>query len=219
MFGIKKKKKRDTDSSIGEACRTTDAYSIMQGAEEAESYIVFVDETGFMLDPLVRRTWAPRGKTPVVRVTTPHERISVIGAMTIRRSPVRFGFHFHLLPDNSNFQGHSVATFLDDLRQRLRGPITLIWDEIRIHSAGPVKKYLSKHPSIEVEELPPYAPELNPLDYVWSYVKYARLANYCPHDLFELHKTIMAELIRVKKNPHLLRSLFSGTGLTLDGLE
>jgi transposase len=60
-----------------------------------------------------------------------------------------------------------------------------------------VKNYLSKNP-IEVEELPPYAPELNPVDYVWSYVKYARLANYCPHNLFELRKTIMVELTRVK---------------------
>ncbi len=172
-----------------------------------------------MLGPLVRRTWAPRGQTPVIRVTTPHERISVIGAMTIRRSPVRFGFHFNLLPDNLNFEGHSVAAFLDDLRHRLRGPITLIWDEIRIHSAGPAKNYLSRHPSIEVEELPPYAPELNPVNYVWSYVKYARLANYCPHDLFELRMTITAQLTGVKKNQCLLRSLFSGTGLTLDGLE
>ncbi len=87
----------------------------MQKAEEKESYIVFVDETGFMLDQLVRRTWAPRGQTPVIRVTAPHERISAIGAMTIRRSPVRFGFYFNLLPDNLNFQGHSVAAFLDNL--------------------------------------------------------------------------------------------------------
>lgn len=191
----------------------------MQKAEEKESYIVFVDETGFMLDPLVRRTWAPRGQTPVIRVTAPHERISAIGAMTIRRSPVRFGFHFHLLPDNWNFQGRSVAAFLNDLRHRLRGPITLVWDQIRIHSAEPVKKYLSRHPGIEVEELPPYAPELNPVDFVWSYVKCARLGNYCPHDLIELRNTVMAELTRVKKSPRLLRSLFSGTGLTLDGLE
>jgi len=172
-----------------------------------------------MLGPLVRRTWAPRGKTPVIRVTTPHERISGIGAMTIRRSPLRFGFHFQLLPDNMNFEGHSTAAFLYRLRQRLRGPITLIWDQIRIHSATPVKEFLSKNPSIEVVEFPPYAPELNPVDYVWSYVKHARLANYCPHDLFELRKTISEELTNVKRHPRLLRSLFSGTGLTLDGLE
>ncbi len=187
--------------------------------EGEESYIVFVDETGFMLGPLVRKTWAPRGKTPVVRVTTPHERISGIGAMTIRRVPVRFGFHFHLLPDNLNFQGHSIAAFLAQLRQRLRGAITVIWDEIPIHSAGPVKEFLSKHPNMEVVEFPPYAPELNPVHYVWSYVKYARLANHCPNDLIELRNTVVAELTRVKKSPRLLRSLFSGCGLTLDGLE
>ncbi|HKZ41185.1 MAG TPA: IS630 family transposase [Candidatus Hodarchaeales archaeon] len=191
----------------------------MQRAEEEESYIVFIDETGFMLGPLVRRTWAPRGQTPVIRVTTPHERISGIGAMTIRRSPSRFGFHFHLLPDNLNFQGHSTVAFLSHLRQRIRGPITIIWDEISIHSAAPVKEFLSMNPSIEVIELPPYAPELNPVDYVWAYVKHARLANYCPKNLFELRKTITEELTNVKKHPRLLRSLFSGTGLTLDGLE
>ena len=199
--------------------RTTDAYSVMQKAEGEESYIVFVDETGFMLDPLVRKTWAPRGKTPVVRVITPHERISGIGAMTIRRVPVRFGFHFHLLPDNLNFQGHSVAAFLAHLRQRLRGAITVIWDEIRIHSASPVKQFLSMHPNMEVVEFPPYAPELNPVHYVWSYVKYARLANFCPHDLIQLRNTVVAELTRVKRSSRLLRSLFSGSGLNLDGLE
>jgi transposase len=74
------------------------------------------------------------------------------------------------------------------------------------------------NPSIEIVELPPYAPELNPVDYVWSYVKYARLSNFCPYDLFELRKAVTEELTNVKKHPRLLRALFSGTGLTLDGL-
>jgi putative transposase len=184
-----------------------------------ESYIVFIDETGFMFAPLVRKTWAPRGKTPVVRVTTPHERISAIGAMTIRRVPIRFGFEFHLLGDNLNFKGHSVVSFLTYLRRTLRGGITVIWDEISIHRAGPVKEFIAKNMDVGIFELPPYAPELNPLDYVWSYVKYSRLANYCPQNLLELREAITVELTAVKKNPCLLRSLFSGTGLTLDGLR
>jgi transposase len=184
-----------------------------------ESYIVFIDEAGFMLDPLVRKTWAPRGKTPVIRVTTPHERISVIGAMTLRRSPVRFGFHFHLLPDNMNFHGNSVAAFLTHLRATLHGPVTVLWDEIRIHSSFPVRDFLLSHPDVEIVQFPPYAPELNPVDYVWSYVKYARLSNYCPKDSIELRETVFNELSRVKRSPRLLRSLFSGTGLSLDGLE
>jgi transposase len=186
---------------------------------ENESYIVFVDEAGFMLDPLVRKTWAPRGKTPVIRVTTPHERISAIGAITIRRSPVRFGFHFHLLPDNMNFQEQSVTAFLSQLRATLHGPITIVWDEIRIHRSFPVQNILSAHADMEVVEFPPYAPELNPVDYVWSYVKYSRLGNYCPNDSIELRETVARELTRLKRCPRLLRSFFSGTGLTLNSLE
>ncbi|MBN1817278.1 MAG: IS630 family transposase [Sedimentisphaerales bacterium] len=179
---------------------------------------MFIDETGFMLEPLVRRTWAPRGKTPVVRVTSPHERISAIGAMTLRRVPIRFGFEFYLLRDNLNFKGYSVASFLTYLRRTLRGEITIVWDQINIHKAARVKEFISQHTDVEVFEFPPYAPELNPVDYVWSYVKYSRLANYCPQNLLELRETITAELTAVKMNPRLLRSLFSRTGLGLDGL-
>lgn len=178
--------------------------------------MVFIDETGFMLGPLVRRTWAPKGQTPVIKITSPHERISAIGAMTIRRYPIRFGFQFHLLANNANFKGGSVATFVRNVGKRLHAPITVIWDECAIHWAWPMKKLLEVNPSIEVEALPPYAPELNPVDYVWSYVKYGRLANYCPTNLAELRQSVIAELTLVAKQPALLRSLFSGTGLTLD---
>jgi putative transposase len=179
-------------------------------------YIVFIDETGFMLGPLVRRTWAPRGQTPIIRVSSPHERISVIGAMTIRRESNQFGFQFHLLSDNANFIGRSVATFVRKVGKQLHAPMTVIWDECRIHWAWPMKKLLEANPSIRVEPLPPYAPELNPVDFVWSYVKYSRLANYCPHNLAELRTKVTTELSKVAKQPKLLRSLFSHTGLTFD---
>ncbi len=181
-----------------------------------QSYIVFVDESGFMLNPLVRRTLAPRRQTPTIRVSEPHDRISVIGAMTIRLKPKRFGFLFHLSPDNANFHGNSVAKFLAHLHNKLDGHITVLWDPIRIHSAEPVNTYLAVHQAITIELLPPYAPELNPVDHIWSYVKYNRLANYCPLNLAELRKRIIAELSRVQKMPDLLESLFSHTGLTLE---
>lgn len=169
-----------------------------------------------MLGPVLRRTWAPRGKTPVIKVTKPHERISVIGAMTLQREPIHFGFYFHLLEDNANFNGKSIATFVAQVRKLLHGPITLLWDEYCIHRARPVTGYLRKNRSIEVEEFPPYAPELNPVDYVWSYVKYGRMANYCPQDLTELRQRVTEELSSVAEQPHLLRALFSRTGLALE---
>ena len=71
-------------------------------------YIVFIDEAGFMLEPLVRKTWSPRGHTPILKVSeNRHDRISVIGAMTIKMvEPKQFGFIFHLSPDNTNFRGY-----------------------------------------------------------------------------------------------------------------
>jgi len=182
-----------------------------------DSYIVFIDEAGFMMEPLVRHTWAPRGHTPVLRISDePHGRISVIGAMTIRLEPREFGFLFHLSPDNVNFRGHAVAKFLAHLQNKLNGHVTLVWDSIRIHRADPVKQYLARHPTMIAEILPPYAPELNPVDNIWSYVKYNRLANFYPHDLTELRKHVKAELFRIQKMPDLLQSLFLHTGLTLD---
>jgi hypothetical protein len=85
--------------------------------------------------------------------------------MTIRRHPIRFGFQFRLLADNANYKGRSVAAFVRNVGQQLHAPITVIWDERHIDWAWPVKKLLEENPSIEVEALPPYALELNPVDY------------------------------------------------------
>ena len=181
------------------------------------SCIVFIDEAGFMLEPLTRRTWSQRGYTPVLKVSeNRHDRISVIGALTINMKTKLFGFLFHLSQDNTNFRGHSVVPFLDHLCATLNGRIHLVWDSIKIHTAEPVNIFLALHPSIKVFFFPPYAPELNPVDNVWGYIKYNRLANFCPYDLVELRKHIRAELFRIQKRPDLLESLFRHTGLNLD---
>jgi transposase len=138
--------------------------------------------------------------------------------MVLQRRPIRFTFHFHLLDDNVNCKGESVASFVKRVRETLNGPITVLWDDYCIHRAKPVKDYVERIGSIEIEEFPPYAPELNPVDYVWSYIKYGRLANFCPKGLSELREAVTKELVSVAEQPRLLRALFSRTGLSLDGL-
>ena len=179
-------------------------------------YIVFIDEAGFMLEPVVRRTWAPRGQTPILRINRPHDRISVIGAITIRRQDQVFAFHYQLSADNTNFRGPTVAKFVDELSNTLKEPMTLIWDEIPIHWGGVMKQYLAEHPSVDANAFPPYAPELNPVDLVWAYVKHGRLANYCPYDLKELRMTLKKEFTRLQHRPDLLKSFLAHTGLSLD---
>jgi transposase len=179
-------------------------------------YIVFVDETGFMMGPTVRRSWAPRGKTPILKITDPHGKISAIGAMALQREPDQFSFYFHLLADNTNFKGPSVAEFVKSLHRRLDGPFTLVWDDYCIHRARPVRDLIEATPTIQVVEFPPYAPELNPVDHVWSYVKYGRMANYCPGHLAELRQRVTEELTLVSQQPLLLKALFCRANLPLD---
>src|SRR5438094_3758524 len=157
--------------------------SILHRAGKRHAYIVFVDESGFMLAPLRRRTWAPRGCTPIIKISEPHGRISVIGAITISPQRRHFSFYFQLSADNINLRGDSVMKFIEKVRHKVRGPITLLWDQIPIHRAKPVTDYFARHRRLVVEAFPPYAPELNPVDNVWSYVKYNRLPNYTPRNL------------------------------------
>src|SRR5262249_25965201 len=74
---------------------------ILNEARSRNAHLAFVDETGFMLSPLVRRTFAPRGKTPVNRVADPHPRISVIGAITVDPRCKRVGMLYNMLGDNT----------------------------------------------------------------------------------------------------------------------
>ena len=172
-----------------------------------------------MLGPTVRRTWAPRGCTPVIKVADPHGRISVIGALRLAPKWRRFSFYFQLSQDNANFHGGSVAAFVKALYSRIQCPMTVLWDEIRVHRAKPVRDYLAKHRRIVIEEFPPYAPELNPVDYVWAYVKYQRLPNYTPPNLSELRQRITVEFTRLQRRPDLLQSFYKHTGLGCDPVE
>jgi hypothetical protein len=72
---------------------------ILSEAVRRAAHLAFVDETGFMLNPTVRRTYAPRGKTPAVRVADPHARLSVIGAITVDPKRERVGLVYNLLGD------------------------------------------------------------------------------------------------------------------------
>ena len=143
----------------------------------------------------------------------------LFGAISISPQYRRYCFYFHLLAGNANFRGPSLVAFLNDLRRKLPGPITLLWDEIPIHRARAVRSFLHQHRTMVAEEFPPYAPELNPVDYVWGYVKYSRLANYAPRNLDVIRHKITSEFRRLQKRPDLLRSFFKHTGLSLTPVE
>ncbi|MEQ1933858.1 MAG: IS630 family transposase [Fimbriimonadaceae bacterium] len=188
---------------------------ILREATQKGAYIAFVDEAGFMLMPTLRRTFSPRGVRPVVKTSEPHGRISTACAITI--SPVNKHAHLfaQMLPDDTNYNGHSIARFVDLLCERLDAPVVLVWDSIPIHSAKPVKSMLRRRKNLTLRMFPKYAPELNPADKVWGYIKYGRLANYTPMDLEELRESVKSEMLALKRRPKLLHSFIQRAGLDI----
>lgn len=188
---------------------------ILKAAAERDAHIVFVDEAGYMLEPVVRRTFAPCGKTPIHRIADPHGRISVIGAIVVNPDRESVRFNYEMLEDNTNYRGQSVARFLRALRSDIAGPLTLIWDKIPIHRGEPVQKLIEETDLVS-EPFPLHAPELDPVDRVWGYVKYNRIPNFAPPDLGVLRSTLTVEFDRVASKPDLLWSLIRSTGLPLE---
>ena len=178
--------------------------------------MVFLDESGFQMTPVVRRTYAPGGKTPIVEAFFRKGKISAISAVTVSPVRKRCGLSFQLLPDDTNAHGEETVAFLAQLRKRLRGPMTILWDRSKIHQrSGVVKKYLAKHPEIVTEDFPGYAPEANPAEGVWGYTKYHRLPNYAPEDTGELRSRLWSEWSSLRRRPDLLASFIRHAGIPL----
>lgn len=176
---------------------------------------MFLDESGFMLTPVVRRTLAPRGQTPVLPCWDRRDRISAISCVTLSPAYQMPGLYFELLPDDTNVTGAHVVSFLRALKRSLRR-FTVVWDKSRTHGRSrAVRAYLARHPEIVAEDFPGYAPELNPDEGVWGHTKYARLANFAAADTGELRARVSAELTWLKEHPSALYSFIDHTNLPL----
>lgn len=166
-----------------------------------------------MLQPIVRRTWAPRGQTPVLRAWHRHERISAVSALTVSPQRRRVGVYFHL--QRKNLHWPDLLRFLRQLRRRLPGKIILVLDKWSVHRAA-ISRLLKQHgATVHVEWLPSYAPELNPVEQVWNNSKYADLANYTPDQIEELATSVRTVFKTKRGNQSLLRSFFRKAQLKL----
>jgi transposase len=189
---------------------------IIRRARRRRAHLVFLDESGFMLTPTVRRTLAPRGKTPSLKSWDRHDRISAISCITVSPGRRRLGLYFHLLPDDKNGRGEDTVAFLKQLRRHIPGSMTILWDKGNVHDrARVVRAYLAEHPEVVTEPFPSYAPETNPDESVWGHTKYGRLANFAPEDTAELRRVLIEELERLDGRPDLLATFIRHAGVRL----
>jgi transposase len=165
--------------------------------------------------PLVRRTWAPIGQTPIFyQRTGAREKVSIIGAITVSPRRRRVGLYFSLLA-GQNVTAENLMPFLRQLRAHLGGRFILIWDRLNVHRAIRMQKFLGGLKRVRVEFLPPYAPELNPVEGLWGYLKMNPLANHAPRDADELAARADGIIQDVQDDTHLLRSFIKRTPLSL----
>ena len=161
--------------------------------------------------PNVRRTWAPRGQTPIVRHRYRRDKISAISAISVSAQRQRLGLYLHLYPD-ANISHVEVAIFLRALLRYLRGHVIVVLDGGSIHKGPDVRALRARCPRLHLEWFPGYAPELNPDELVWAHFK-ATLANGHPRSLDELERTLCRIHNNVRRRPGLLRSFVRGSAL------
>lgn len=168
------------------------------------------------MNPLVQRSWAPVGQTPILSPRTRgHQSVSTIGAISLSPRRRRLKLLMQLFPQQAIEQDH-VEAFLDALRRELRGNIVLIWDRHSVHRGRQLQKYLANVPRIYQEWLPAYAPELNPVEYLWSWLKRADpLANHCPQTVDAIVEAVSHGVAPLPSNQALLRSFVRATKLPL----
>src|SRR3990172_279629 len=158
------------------------------------------------MGPLVRRSWQPRGQTPVlVQRGRRLERVSIIAALCVspRRDRVRLYFRLH---PQTNIAAPQVIDFLRQLRWQVRSPLVLVWDRLGAHRSKAVSRFLQPASTLHVVLLPPYAPELNPVEMVWGYLETNPLANFAFFDLPTLTATARHHSRRLQRHQALLRS-------------
>jgi transposase len=187
---------------------------IAQAARDRHAHLVFLDESGYMLTPTVRRTWAPKGSGAILNCWDRRDRLSAISCLTVSPKAGRLNLYFRVLPHN--IKGPDVVDFLRELKKALGNPFTVVWDRGAVHDkSGDVQKFLAEHPEILTEKFPAYAPELNPDELVWNWTKYGRLANLAADNTDILGEEVIDELISLKQHPELLASFVRKTELPL----
>jgi transposase len=152
-----------------------------KGALKEGRTIVFCDQSGFYLLPSVVRTYAPIGETPILGEHLSRDHLSAMSGITLEGK-------LYMLEQDRSFKGEDVVRFLKHLMHQIPGKLLIVWDGSPIHRSRAVKDFLASGASLRVqlEQLPGYAPDLNPDEGVWKHLKCVELKNLCCASLAQL---------------------------------
>ncbi len=188
--------------------------SSKKNAERRRAWVVFQDESGISQQPSVRRTWAPKGETPVLIYNFNWKKMSLGTALAYRWDGRQSRLIYRTHPGSYNTS--SLIDFLKRLKRSLgRRKVTLIWDGLPAHRSRLMMDYLhSQRHWLRVERLPGYAPDLNPVESVWGNLKELELANRCVDDLRQAVTCVGRGMARIGRSKILPFAFLHHTGLS-----
>jgi transposase len=182
---------------------------LKEKARRQRRELVFVYESGFYLVPGVVKTYAPRGQTPIMDEWQTRDHLSVMGGLTPQ------GKVYTLVRPQSLNGLHTIA-FLIHLGRLVGDRLLIIWDGSPIHRRAEVSAFVAEaRGKIHVEPLPPYAPDLNPVEWLWRHLKEVELSNLSCLDLEQLHLELHLAVGRVRQKLSLMQSFFEGPELAI----
>ena len=183
---------------------------------ERNAHLVLIDESGLLMAPLVKRTWALRGQRPVVKQKGKHrEKVSLAVALAL--SPRRTHMELHCATlANAYFNNEKIVGFLTALMRAIPRSMVILWDRGNMHRGDPIRTALARFwPRLSLETLPPWAPMLDPVEPIFSWLKNGQLSNYAPENAGELQRRIHEELDAIRDDQEVLFNFWHASKLPL----
>jgi len=185
-----------------------------KNARRRKAWIFFQDESGVSQRPSIRRTWAPKGETPILIHAFNWATISVCAAIGYRWDGRRARLFFQTR--RGTYNSESLIAFLKDLKQHVKGKkAILVWDGLPAHKSRIMQEYLvSQRSWLSVERLPGYAPDLNPVELLWGNIKGKEMANRCSENTDEVATAVRGGMARVRRSRTLPLAFLKHAGLS-----
>ncbi len=186
------------------------------------AWLVFEDEAGFSMTPPTSRTWSRRGTTPVIRVRGRSQRRFSIAALCCHKPGERSRLIYrprrhtdHKSGGRKSFAWTEYRDLLIAAHQQLGGPIVLIWDNLNVHKDRRMRAFIDTHDWITAYHLPPYTPDLNPVEGIWSILRRTSQANTAFTNSDHLISRLRHGLRQIQYRSDIIDGCLTATGLTL----
>jgi transposase len=176
-------------------------------AQVEERTLLYIDESAFYLLPGVVTTWAPAGETPVLRCKLTRDHLSVISAISPKGK-------LYLTIHETAFDSDGIVAFLKLLLEEITGKLLIIWDGAPIHRSQTIQQFLADGAAARIwlARLPGYAPDLNPDEGIWHYLKHVQLKNTCCTDVADLRQKLTQATEQLQLKPEIVTACFAQVG-------